>query len=213
MGGQLPDDRQCMPVDVMSRAGSWRTALLAAGAGLVAGSVCAATEPQVEQLSCAAGIHVRSGDAPLSVVLRRMSEVLRFDLVYAATDDPVIKLDAKKQPLEWVAALSERANLIVSYGRDRRCPSQWRIATVWVLPTGTEPARPRALAAPTPTPAPAPAQGSPPRGAAQATIGGPAIEVDESTREYMKMHGMIADDPAAKAPAAAPAPAPQGANR
>ena len=200
----MPDDRQCIPVAIMSRAGSWRTALLAAAVGLAAGSVCAATEPQVEQLSCAAGIHVRSGDAPLSVVLRRMSEVLRFELVYAATDDPVVKLDAKKKPLEWVAALSERANLIVSYGRDRRCPSQWRIAAVWVLPTGTGTARPHALSPPTPPPAPAKA--SPVRGAAQATSGGPAIEVDDSTREYMKMHGMIAADPTAKAPAATPAP-------
>lgn len=170
---------------------------------MLAGPVCALAQPQVERLSCAAGIYVRSGNATLSVVLRRMSEVLSFELVYEAADDPVIQVDAKKQPLEWVAALSAQANLIVRYAQDRRCPSQWRIATVWVLPAGSDTARQRVGAAPTTA---ASTRESPPRSPVPAAGGGPAIEPDDSTRQYMRMHGMIPEDSAAKAPAATPAP-------
>lgn len=159
--------------------------------GLLACAACldarATPEPRVRMLACAAGIQVTSSGVRLSSLLRHMSQVMKFDLNYWAEDDPVVVLEMQQQPQDIMRALSLRANLIVLYRQKGRCAGQVDVKTVWVLPGGTAssslpapPLPPRVRASNAPT----------------SPRGGPAVDLDDSTREYMELHGLFpAQDP------------------
>jgi hypothetical protein len=96
---------------------------------------------------CAPLVHIVAKDAPLSQVLKLLSTELDFKLQFDAQVDPRVTLDASKRAMEWLDALGADANLSVSQARDAKCPGQYRVARVWVLPIGKAaaiPSRPRA---------------------------------------------------------------------
>ena len=95
----------------------------------------AAAQPlQVAQLDCRNGVQLSSRGVPFSQVLRQMASVMNFKLKYWAHEDPPINHSSTNIPLDLMNALSSNANLIVRYAPDRRCPGQWRVRNVWVLP-------------------------------------------------------------------------------
>jgi hypothetical protein len=138
---------------------------------------------QLSRLGCTEGVHLNSNGAPLSRVLQHMSQVMGFELHYWSGEDPRVHLDMRYPPVEVMAALSRRANLMVRYARDKRCPGQLSVAAVWVLPEGragvapavVRPAPKRAMPH-TPPPTPAVAAG------------------DASTREYLRAHGILEEE-------------------
>jgi hypothetical protein len=116
---------------------------------LLASARLAGKEILVSQGDCASGVHLVARDARLSEVLKRLSETLGFQLEFKATSDPVISIDVSRPAPELVAGLSPSESVIVTHAQDPRCPRQYRIAKVWVLPKATSDA------APTATPRPA----------------------------------------------------------
>jgi hypothetical protein len=157
-----------------------------AAASTGAGAEAESTRLAITALGCARGVQLTSRGVPLSQLLQRLSQTLEFKLEYWAKEDPLITLDLQRHPTDLMQALATRANLMVRYVKDRRCPAHHRIDTVWVLPIG----------------APAPAMA---RGAAAAT---PAqhqpLPMTDSPDIVLRAHG-ITDDaapPAAGAPAA-----------
>lgn len=139
----------------------------------------AAPTVRVTALSCQEGVLISSDHAPLSQLLREMSQVLGFKLEYRATDSPAFTHDGRHGAVELVAALSHRANLIARYSADQRCPGQLRIDTLWVLPgspaSSTAAARPAAPVGATPA-APRSLAPAPP---------------DPALQEHMRAHGML----------------------
>ena len=131
---------------------------------------------RVAQLDCKDGVHLSARAMPLSQVLRRMSEVLGFRLDYQANDDPRIDSEARQTPLDLMNALSLRANVMVRYAPDRRCPGHLRITRVWVLPGGSSARLEGATANSVAPSATMPAQ--------------PLIENDPGNREHMHTHGV-----------------------
>jgi len=170
-------------------------AAMAALAVLAAAPARAADDAtvQVARLACADGVQVTSRGAPLSQVLLRMSQTLGFELKYWAREDPPVHWDVRRQPMELMAALTGKANLMVRYVPDRRCAGRSRIASVHVLPThagpAVAPARPPAAVAS--------------RAAAPVTPRSNApFEYDAANAEYMRAHG-ISPPPAAAQPGTA----------
>lgn len=131
---------------------------------------------RVSQLDCRQGVQLSARAAPLSQVLKQMSEVMKFRLDYWAPDDPPIDHDARQTPLDLMNALSLKANLMVRYAADRRCPGEWRVTRVWVLP-GAASSRPPAVNA----------GGAPP---SAVTTEQQPVEIDPGNREHLLAHGV-----------------------
>ncbi len=73
--------------------------------------------------------------ARLTQLLRELSTARRFRLEYWASDDPMVAHGGGND-IDLMTALSHQVNLMVSYLPSSRCPGQWRVDTVWVLPRG-----------------------------------------------------------------------------
>lgn len=183
--------------------------LLAAAFGVQAGAALAqpgaparpvsapAVSPEklvVAALGCQRGVQLESRGAPLSQVLSQLSQTLKFKLVRWAEDDPAITLATRQHPAELMQTLSTRANLMVRYAHDRRCPAHARIDTVWVLPVGAA-APVQAGRAPAPASPMTPAPGSDDPGMVLRAHGLSEAEASE----------VLAPAPAPRAPAPAAA--------
>lgn len=134
---------------------------------------------------CEAVLPAAREPEPLSRVLTRIAATEPFRIEYWTDDDPAV-LQPAGTPVELVAALAQSGNVMVRYADHPRCPGQWRIETVWVLPGGPANTRPATPSAPAPAP--------PKR--AEAAPGTP----DPGLSAYLRAHG-FADKPA---PASAP---------
>ena len=167
------------------------TLLVSLLACFACGDAHATSSPNVRMLGCGVGVHVASGGVRLSDLLRHMSQVMRFDLNYWADDDPVVALEVQKHPQDIMRALSSRANMIVVYRDKGRCSGQADVKAVWVLPGGTSSPLPPAQRVP---------QGVRASNAPTSPRGGPAVDLDDSTREYMELHGLLPDSDAKPAP-------------
>jgi hypothetical protein len=101
---------------------------------LFASAHSAGKEIRVSAGDCASGVRLVAHDARLSEVLKRLSETLDFQLEFKATSDPVITIDVSRPAPELVSRLSPSESVIVTQAQDPRCPGQYRIVKVWVLP-------------------------------------------------------------------------------
>jgi hypothetical protein len=113
---------------------------------LLGGASAAAQQIQISQGDCATGIRLTAKNAPLSAVLTRLAQVLDFQLKFEGGSDPTINLDVERQAPELVAKLSPVDNVLITQALDPRCPRQYRIVKVWVLP-GANQARTQAQTA------------------------------------------------------------------
>lgn len=142
--------------------------------------------PNVRMLKCGAGVHIATTGVRLSTLLRHMSEVMRFDLNYWAEDDPIVALEVQQHPQDIMRTLSARANMVVVYRQKGRCSGQPDVKAVWILPAGSASSSP-------PAAAPALSRGVRASNAPTSPKGGPAVDLDDSTREYMELHGLLPD--------------------
>jgi len=153
------------------------------GSLLLAATLGEASEIDVSKGACGAGVHLVANGARLSEVLKRLAEKLDFKLEFKATSDPVISVDVSRPAAELIAKLAPSENVIVSHAQDPRCPSERRVAKVWVLPN---------------------ANGAAARLSAPAQAAAPAASADQERRErmmklrkeledaYVKQHGVPA---------------------
>lgn len=127
---------------------------------------------------------------PLSQLLQRLSATLGFEVHYWSREDPLVAPRGDMAPVDLIKSLSHKANLIVRYASDRRCPRELRIVTIWVLPGSLD--------------------GSP-AASADATSGSsaaprhspvPSISAHHGTQEYLRVHGVLPATPAS--PGSAP---------
>ena len=155
--------------------------MVAVAGGLAAASPSASAQPvHIAALGCDAGVLLSSRQAPLSHVLQQLSQVMGFRLEYRADGNPAITHHGHHRAVDLMAALSHRANLIVRYAADRRCPGQLRIDTVWVLP-GSPASGPMAAALPA-------ASG---RAASAAPVRSANVSPDPALQEHMHAHGLL----------------------
>jgi hypothetical protein len=97
-----------------------------------------AQEVKVSAAACGSRVHVIASKAPLSEVLKQLSNKLGFELRFEGNSDPTLDVDIAQEPRDLVAKLAPSINVIIREERDPRCPGQQRIATVWVLAQGRE---------------------------------------------------------------------------
>jgi hypothetical protein len=128
----------------------------AAGIGLGAASLLtaipsAAEEIRISRGDCASGVHLVARDAHLSEILAQLAKALDFKLSFESDSDPVVSIDAIRQPPDLVARLAALENVSMTQARSPRCPDRQRIVKVWILPRGAaNPAREPVASAPTP---------------------------------------------------------------
>jgi hypothetical protein len=85
-----------------------------------------------------ADVHLIARGAPLSEVLRRLSDSLGFQLQLIGSSDSTVDVDISKQAPELIAKLSPVDNLIIAQARDPLCPGRDRIVKVWLLSKGNQ---------------------------------------------------------------------------
>ena len=94
----------------------------------------AAQQIRVENAACGEPIHVVARDAPLSDVLKRLGDVLRFRVEFQTQSDPRITLDERLDPSALVLRLLGEMNFSMEQVRDTRCVRAWRVAKLAILP-------------------------------------------------------------------------------
>jgi hypothetical protein len=92
-----------------------------------------ADDVSVVALNCATGVHVIARDAPLSRVLERLAQTLRFQLFDESGLDRSIAIDASMQPLQLIGSIAPDLNISATQVTDPRCPRQMRIEKLWIL--------------------------------------------------------------------------------
>ena len=100
----------------------------------MAGAQSTMPRVQISVGECGSPIQLLARDVPLSEVFKSLSESLAFELQFEASTDPMVNLNLLLPAPELVAKLSPMDSVIVSQSRDPRCPRDYRIAKVWVLP-------------------------------------------------------------------------------
>jgi hypothetical protein len=112
---------------------------LGAGFGAVslwAVSSAIAAEIRIDGGDCASAVHLVARDAPLSDVLKGLAKALDFQLSFEADSDPLVSVDAIRQPIDLVSRLAPLENVSMIKARNPRCSQHERIVKVWVLPKG-----------------------------------------------------------------------------
>ena len=112
---------------------------LGAGFGAVslwAVSSAMAGEIRIDGGDCASAVHLVAHDAPLSEVLKRLAKALDFQLSFESDSDPLVSVDAIRQPIDLMSRLAPLENVSMMKARDPRCSQHERIVKVWVLPKG-----------------------------------------------------------------------------
>jgi hypothetical protein len=97
--------------------------------------LCAA-QIKVKVLGCKSGVEISARDAPLSQVLARLADTLKFQLHLEAAADAPVNVHMTARPPELIAALAGKERVMISQAADPRCPGQSRVARVWLLPKG-----------------------------------------------------------------------------
>jgi hypothetical protein len=105
-------------------------------AALALGPAAFADVIRVNGGDCAPAVHLVARDARLSDVLKRLAQVLDFQLSFESENDPLVSINANREPSELVAVLAPSENISMAQARNPRCPSRERIVKVWVLPKG-----------------------------------------------------------------------------
>jgi hypothetical protein len=105
-------------------------------AGLAPSPAANADEIRISGSDCAPVIRLVARDARLSDVLKRLAQMLDFQLSFESENDPLVSINANREPSELVAVLAPSENISLAQARNPRCPHRERIVKVWVLPKG-----------------------------------------------------------------------------
>jgi len=105
-------------------------------AGLAPSPAAFADEIRISGGDCAPVVRLVARDARLSDVLKRMAQLLDFQLSFESANDPLVSINANREPRELVAVLASSENISLAHARNPRCPNRERIVKVWVLPKG-----------------------------------------------------------------------------
>jgi hypothetical protein len=149
----------------------------------IAGVPAAGGHIAIGKGDCNAGVHLVARHAPLSDVLRRLSEALSFELRLAGSSDSMVDVDVSRPAPELLAKLSPPDNLIVTQGLDPRCPGRYRVVKVWMLPKAA--ARATAIGPPAAI-SPVVSRGGTPRQLSEAE----KRAIKSGDDAYRRMHGM-----------------------
>ena len=107
--------------------------VLVAACGLLAAS-SSAQDIRIARAECSRPIHLVAKDAQLSNVLKRLSESLRFAVVYQSQTDPLVTIDARLFAIDLVRRLTRDMNFSLEQADDPRCAQGRRVAKLSVLP-------------------------------------------------------------------------------
>jgi hypothetical protein len=105
-------------------------------AALALGPAAFADVIRISGGDCAPAIRLVAHDARLSDVLKQLAQTLDFQLSFESENDPLVSINANREPSELVAALAPSENISLAQARNPRCPNRERIVKVWVLPKG-----------------------------------------------------------------------------
>jgi hypothetical protein len=124
---------------------------------LLVPSLVLAADIEIKVGDCKSGVGLIARDAPLALVLQRLSKSLSFKLHDHAKPDRIVNMNVTAPPNELIARLlSSEERFMVSHRRDPRCPGQTRVAQVWLLPKGEASAGAREGRSKTAPPSPTP---------------------------------------------------------
>jgi hypothetical protein len=110
----------------------------------IAGAQSPGGEIRISPGACSS-VQLVARNAPLSDVLKRLAQSLDFQLQFEGDTDSVVNMDVAMPAPELVAKLVSTDSVIVTQSRDPRCPAQYRIVKVWVLPKAKGATAPRAV--------------------------------------------------------------------
>ena len=133
-------------------------ALMAAAAVALGHGIALAEEIRITAGHCSSEVHLMARDAHVSLILKRLSETLRFELHSDSASDPVVTIDTKGDAHDVLARLAPTENVSTTQARDPHCPERQRILQAWVLPKGQAGAARVAVSAPASPPALTPEQ-------------------------------------------------------
>jgi hypothetical protein len=122
--------------------GNWAAVACLGAASLLISTSTSAEEIRINGRDCASGVHLVAREAHLSEVLKQLAQALDFELSFESDSDPVVSIDAVRQPADLVARLAALENVSMTQARSARCPDRQRIVKVWVLPKGAGNASP-----------------------------------------------------------------------
>ncbi|HYT95800.1 MAG TPA: hypothetical protein VEO36_00630 [Casimicrobiaceae bacterium] len=105
-------------------------------AALALGPAAFAEEIRISGSDCAPVVRLVARDARLSDVLKRLAQMLDFQLSFESENDPLVSINANREPSELVGVLAPSENISLAQARNPRCPNRERIVKVWVLPKG-----------------------------------------------------------------------------
>src|SRR5205809_3414632 len=105
-------------------------------AALALGPTAFADEIRISGSDCAPVIRLVARDARLSDVLKRLAQMLDFQLSFESENDPLVSINANREPSELVGVLAPSENISLAQARNPRCPNRERIVKVWVLRKG-----------------------------------------------------------------------------
>ena len=108
-------------------------ALIGGGFAVLWGAPAVADEIRVSGGDCAGTVRLVAHDAHLSTVLKRLAQALEFQVSFESDSDPVINVNATREPVDLVGLLAPSENVSLTQARNPRCPNRERIVKVWVL--------------------------------------------------------------------------------
>jgi hypothetical protein len=92
-----------------------------------------AHDVQIARTDCAQPLHLVAKGAPLSMVLKDLSERLHFVVVYQSQTDPLVSTDVQAYATDLVRKLARDMNFSLEEASDPRCAQGRRIAKLSIL--------------------------------------------------------------------------------
>ena len=125
-----PGDRLPGPISLVVLALAACASAAAAEMSVPAGDLRIAAD------ACATRIHLLARDVALSTVLNRLAQRFHFELHFRDDDDPKVDFAGASDLTTLLAKLLPRGNISIVTSRSSRCPGQFGVVAVSVLPSG-----------------------------------------------------------------------------
>jgi hypothetical protein len=107
-------------------------AMIATALTVIRSGLAPAAELQINGSRCSSEIRLIARDVPLSDVLARIAEILKFRLYFRSNTDPLVSVDTLREPKDVILQLAPSSNVSIMQGADPGCQGQ-RVLSVWVL--------------------------------------------------------------------------------
>jgi hypothetical protein len=115
---------------------NWVVGVAVATIAFLTGRPTYADEIVISGGGCSSAVHLVAREARLSEVLARLAQTLDFQLNFQTENDPLVSVNAVRQPVDLVTGLAPSENVSITQARNLRCPDRTRIVQVWILPKG-----------------------------------------------------------------------------